>query len=235
MTKADVKFYSETIGASLLSVMAVVVSCSQCGIASKQTALLDAQTQIAKQQMMPILEIYSSQRKTTNPNSFDEDVLYIKNVGHPVRDFGARNVSLVNIVFDDPSRNIHKDSSFIMSGYYLASVSTASGTGVLAYLIGENNNARFGNLNREYLRHCENKGCYGYIELCTYLKIGYTDRLGKRHLEYYKVERGQIGTMVTPDEGKKVFDRLDSDVTKCIDLEQLTKKPKILFSVIGTS
>lgn len=47
------KIFFETIAAFLLSAMAIIVSLVQLDIASKQTQMLDLQTKIALQQILP--------------------------------------------------------------------------------------------------------------------------------------------------------------------------------------
>src|SRR5690348_12691261 len=83
------KIVFETVAATLLSGMALIVGTAQWTTASRQTELLNLQTRIAEAQALPQFEIALHQKLNDETGKFDDDVLEIDNRGGPVHGFDA--------------------------------------------------------------------------------------------------------------------------------------------------
>jgi hypothetical protein len=199
------KIWFETVAASLLSLMAVVVSVSQSRTASKQTELLSLQTQIAEAQALPQFEVDLQQKLNDATEKFDDHVLVVRNRGGPVHDFSSDVAYFITLTLSGADLEPTK-SEVPVNGYFTASFISVASTGDLVTMIGDHNNARVFALTRD-LRQVEQDRHWDFANLDEQLvvRLRYRDLLNRHHEDYYDAHPVGGGTRIADEVGKARF------------------------------
>jgi hypothetical protein len=142
------KILFETLAASLLSLMAIIISVAQTRTASEQTSLLTLQTRIAEAQALPQFEIAIHQERNSATGKFDDNILVISNRGGPVHEFSADSAYFITVTASGDKGAILK-AELPINGYFTASLVNVSGTGKLVTMIGYHNNAAVFGLSQD--------------------------------------------------------------------------------------
>lgn len=206
--REDIKFYLETIAATLISIMAVLVAFSQCSISREQTRLLKMQTDIAKKQLLPTFVISAAQLKEDIKDSYSEDKIFIENKGFPISEFNCES----RVVFKGELTKIsvfHKEAFIPINGYYSGTAHTAKGDGLLATIEGYRNNFKAAKFERKFSEYCGEKGEIGNINILRFVRISYKDAFEVEHIEYFDVPLIYGAYRMTSEKGKEVFKEYD--------------------------
>lgn len=201
------KIFFETLAASLLSAMAIIVSVAQTKTAFRQTQLLDLQTQIAEAQALPQFELAIHQKLNEETSKFDDDYLVISNRGGPVHEFVAQDAYSIIVTVGATAGKISK-LEIPVAGYFTASYVSVASTGELVTMIGNHNNAAVIALSNG-LRDAARSKQFAFANLDEHLivRLHYRDLLNRRHDDYYEVRPVSGGVRLTDEVGKAEFDR----------------------------
>ena len=219
------KIFFETIAASLLSVMAIIVSLVQLDIASKQTQLLNLQTKIALQQILPQFVIKAVQILDETGYASD-DRLIIKNVGGIVKELKSEHAVFfeVEIYFRGGLNGDPVTLEIPITGYYDATMHNPEGQGKVITLIGYKNNQRAAQIERDFRKYTEAKGLYGFIQIHRYVRLIYKDMLGDEHVDYYFVPLIYGAHLLSQEEGRTIFETYKQSIRdgKILEFDKLT-------------
>jgi len=201
------KIFFETLAASLLSAMAIIVSIAQTKTAFRQTQLLDLQTQIAEAQALPQFELAIHQKLNEETGKFDDDYLVISNRGGPVHEFTAQDAYSIIVTVSATAGKVSK-LEIPVTGYFTASYVSVVSTGELVKMIGNHNNAAVIAVSNG-LREAAAAKQFVFANLDEHLivRLGYRDLLNRQHEDYYEVRPVSGGVRLTDEVGKAGFDR----------------------------
>ena len=200
----NIKFYSETIAATLISIMAVMVAFSQCSISWEQTKIMKLQTDIAKKKFLPTFIISAAQIKGEKTDKYSEDRISIENKGFPISEFNCKTIVVYNIeITKIPS--FHKEVFIPINGYYSGTFHTGKGDGLIATIEGYRNNIRAAEFEWKFSEHCRSKNEIGNIRILRFVKISYKDTFGAEHIEYFDVPLIYGANKMTPEKGQEIF------------------------------
>jgi len=124
------KVFFETIAATLLSVMAVIVSLVQTKMVTRQTDLLALQTRLAEAQALPQFELVIDQRFNDLTSKFDDDYLIVTNRGGPVHETDIDTAYFLVITMDPNPRRFSK-VELPVGGYFTVGFMSGTSTGQL--------------------------------------------------------------------------------------------------------
>jgi len=199
------KILFETVAASLLSLMAIIVSIAQTRTASKQTELLALQTRIAEAQALPQFEVAIRQKLNDATGKFDDDHLVVSNRGGPVHDFSANAAYFISVTAGGIRGEVSK-SEVPVNGYFTASFVSVASAGELVTMIGNHNNASVATLARDVreVAHARQLD-FGHLDEQLVVRLRYRDLLDRQHEEYYEVRPVHGGTRMADEVGKARF------------------------------
>jgi len=199
------KVWFETIAASLLSLMAIVMSAGQYYVASKQTELLNIQTKVAEAQALPQFEIEMSPRLNDYTKKYDDYDLVIRNRGGMVQQFHAEVALFLELSICKENLQILK-ARIPVDGYFPTTLVSAEGVGQLVKMIGNHNNSSIFKIAHDVddIAAAKKLQCSN-LEQTFVLRIQYSDLLGRSHEDYYE-PRYVGGAIRIPDDlGKSQF------------------------------
>jgi hypothetical protein len=201
------KIWFETVAASLLSAMAIVVSVQQSRMASKQTELLSFQTRIAEAQSLPQFEIAIRQKSNKATGKSDGNLLVINNRGGTVHDFKADVAYfLVLTAYSGEGVDISREE-VATTGYFTDRVLSAAGIGELVTMSGDHNSARTNELRVALAKLVNAKKDFWFVLLDDQIvvRLSYSDILDRSHEEYYEAQLRGGGLRLLDDYGQAQF------------------------------
>lgn len=216
------KVFFDTLAATCLALASITVALLQTGIADrqsdaserqntlldKQNALVTLQTKIAEAQAMPTFDIKIHQI-LNDAGRADNNVLTIDNSGGPVHEFQAGAIYILEITAAEKKIPYPKPVRLRIpiNDYYSSNALTAASKGNLATIFGAGNNLAFITFSRALSASSkENNWDFANTEEMTFVRIGYTDILNRRHEEYYGVEPVLGSRTISNDEGRALFE-----------------------------
>jgi hypothetical protein len=247
------KVFFETLAASLLAVMAIIVSLaeirqydrqnqfanqltiksneiadSQNKLMAKQTELIELQSQIALQELVPQFVITAKQIPDETGYAVD-DSIFVQNLGGIVREIDCYHAVFLEVEFyhQDPKKGEPKKKWMPLVGYYVASVPNPVGKGEVWVLMGNRNNERAVNLDRDFGKLAEKHGLIGFAKVYRYLRLKYRDMLGNQQTDYYYVPMIFGAYKITAQEGESIFNT--HRLAKWIEFTTLTASDLIEF------
>src|SRR6267142_2156007 len=205
------KVFFETLAASLLSLMAIIVSVVQIGLAIKQNKLTQTQTEIARTQALPQFVVNLKQIYDPMAEKYTEDQIVATNQGGLVQELDCNFV-----VFIDTGYLVHADSRqklLPLDGYYNGIFLTGEGSGKVVTIKGINNTGKFSQLASQISEVAQAKGVICTVELKRYIRLRYRDVFGEKHVKYYYVPPIFGGNVLDEPEGKSLFDKYEQGFT----------------------
>jgi hypothetical protein len=213
------KVFFETVTASLLSLMAIIVSCGQTIIAEKQTLLLGIQTQIAEAQALPQFEVSIRQRLNDATGKFDDNDLVVNNHGGPVHEFSADAAYFIHLDVGGRSGQVLK-IEVPVQGYFTSSFVSVATTGQLVTMVGNHNNATVIALTGALRDKAHSRGFdYAILSEKIVLRMRYRDLLDRQHEDYFEVHPVSGGTRLQDGLGKARFSKWST--AQVIELSRL--------------
>ncbi len=208
------KVIFETFAASLLALMAVVVSIAQSCSAQRQTELLELQTRIAQSQVLPQISAVVELQLDTTTGRYDTDTIRVENHGGLLRDVSGSTAAIAELEIVTESRAADPPirCSIALNGYYDALAHSPQGTGQVLRALGSRNNGRFVDLGRDVRALASERGQYADLDLERYLRIQYSDLLGETHSEYFHVRPIYGGALIAASEGAAIFASARRDI-----------------------
>lgn len=199
------KIWFETLAASVLSLMAIVVSIGQSCATSKQTELLTIQTKGVEAQALPQFEVALRPKLNDSTGKFDDYVLVVNNRGGMVESFSADAAFFLGLETSGPGVDVLK-ADVPVNGYFTANVVSAAGTGDLVTMVGNHNNAAVVKLSDDLraIAHAKPAGFANLSELII-LRLRYRDLLSRSHEDYYEAHFVGGGARISDELGKARF------------------------------
>ncbi len=237
----DNKIYFETIAAALLALMALIVAIQankitkyQTDLVVKQTELIELQTNIELQQVLPQFVIQAIQIMNPSTGYAEDDELSIKNVGGLVKELHSKTAIFLNVelYYEDPRKGDPINKSIPINGYYAATEYNAQGQGQVLTLVGYKNNKCASDLKKIFTEFAKNNEMYGFLNLDRYLRLNYKDMLGKSHIAYFHVPLIYGARSLDPSEGEVRFNEHNDAVRNntLLSFDDLT--PEIIFNAV---
>ena len=201
------KVLFETVAASLLSVMAIIVSIVQTRTSSQQTEIFALQTRIIEAQALPQFEVAIHQKRNDVTEKFDDNLLVVKNNGGAVHNFYEDSAYFFCISAEIPGVGF-REIKVPIGGYFISSAVSSAGTGDLVTTFGFHNNASFINLYHQTRQAATaKKWPHVLINEQTVVHLRYRDLLDRQHEDYYDVSHVGAGMRMLDLDGKLLFDK----------------------------
>ena len=198
------KIYFEIVVATLLAIMAVVVSISQFYIASQQTKLITAQLEVVKTQIEPNIQVREKLIK-----NYDEHQIYISNLGVSALDASSKTRVFLTAELHQKEAPHSFEIEIALDGYYKGATATSNHEGLMFTIVGDQNNKRMNKLRREFRKLSDKNGYYSSIGIRRYVRVSYTNILGKpKELYYYVKSTGS--EQITNSQGSELFKKYNS-------------------------
>jgi hypothetical protein len=199
------KIWFETLTASLLSLMAVIVSVAQSCTASKQTELMSLQTQIAEAQALPQFEVALNPKFNDATRKYDDYILVVSNHGGPIFDFSAEAAYFIQVTIPGANFGVMK-ADIPVDGYFTASFVSAANTGELVTMVGNHNNARAVEIQQD-IRQAADARQWGFANMDEQVvtRFSYRDMLNRQHEDYYEAHFAGGGSRMPSEIGKARF------------------------------
>jgi hypothetical protein len=221
------KIYFETVAASLLGVMAILVSGSQVFVALKQQVLTEAQLTVAKQSISPKIHATVVQVRDSETGRYSEEVLRVYNLGGPALAAEESNAVWLRVKLypEDKSREII-EVELAISGYFSATEVTQNPEGLMFTSMGYHNNQKLVDFNVEFTQYAKLHGYYAEISLSRFLKISYRNGFGEIHTDYFFVVPLKGAQELTDEVGKAKFALFHQSIgtENAVDLDSLSEE-----------
>ncbi len=202
------KIFFETIAATLLALMAIIISFAQISISSKQYVLIEIQTDIARKQAIPQFVIAA--RQIRDPDGIvRSNAIYVNNRGGIVRDFHCNLAIFFDVELTSLKGGVKK-LAIPINGYYSSSAYNAEGTGQILVIRGYLNDEKLSQLRKDCYRLAGEKEAFCNIQVEQYLRLYYRDIFGEDHEDYYYVPFIYGGSPIEAKEGKEIFDKYEA-------------------------
>ena len=204
------KIYFETVAATLLSMMAVLVSCSQLQVARVQTKVAEEQLALGKATAMPRIMVTAHQLYDDESKKFTEDELRISNIGTPA--FEARSDYAVFLDAKITSWSNPGDSKTVripMRGYYGGTGVTQGHEGLLFTIRGDRNHSKMANFEDDIRALADSDGYWLELNLYRLVNVSFKDILGGAHNKYYFVRLVGGSSELDSALGEQLFDEHD--------------------------
>ncbi len=200
------KIFFDTVAASLLAIMAIIISLAQIFIFLKQNELIGTQAEIARQQAIPQFVITA--RQLIDPDGIARsEAIYVNNRAGIARDFYCNEAIFLDVELTPMRRGQVQKIEIPINGYYSSSGYTAEGTGQLLVISGYKSGDKLSKLKKSCYQLAGDREVFCSIELRKYLQLYYRDIFGKEHEEYYYVPFLYGGSPIEAEEGKKIFEK----------------------------
>ena len=221
------KIYFETAAASLLVVMAVLVSISQVLLSWKQTELAEAQLIVAEQSISPSIHAFVVQVRNPETGRFSEEELRVYNLGAPALAADISNAVWLRVKLypEDTGKNII-EAELPMRGYFSATEVTQDPEGPMFTLKGLRNSKKLIDLTNTFEQYAEKQGFYAEFKLSRFFEISYRDSLGQERTDYYSVLPLRGALQVIEDIGKAKLSGYRNSIGSddSIDIDNVTKE-----------
>jgi hypothetical protein len=199
------KIIFDTLAATLLSLMAIIVSCAQTCSSNRQAELQDTQTQLAEAQAVPQFTMSLSHRLNQETGKYSDEDLVIANRGGFASEFRARAVTYLAMTIMRAGAT--KPIELPITGFFAASFVAPDGTGDMVTMKGINNNERMGQLDLTLRHFKEERDEMMLIDAKIIVELTYKDVRGRAHEDYFEVSSISGGRKLPQDIGRAVFER----------------------------
>jgi hypothetical protein len=218
------KIYFETVAASCVAVMSLIVAIVAVIVALYANELLEQQNQIMRTQSAPLLQFEVRLSKDPKTGNYEHESLNINNFGGSLDEFSAEYLYFVHAFFQSnvPAAQA-KDKSIPLFKYYIVNVLSGSRTGQLEqsdYYGSEGNNGKFSRLESEFMELARQHNGYGTIELDRYVHVTYHDIFGTPFDEVYAIS-STGSRKLSPAEGAQIIN-MHGGAFSGLDFDTLT-------------
>jgi len=202
------KVFFETIAATTLTIMAIVLAWSQLKVAQEQTAYLEQQIIIERAQALPQFVVIPSQFYNQEKERFTGEKLEIYNQGNIAKSISVETIAYLNINYYLQSKN--GSIRVPLLGPYIYQY-TGDGKGLVLTATSPNLDLVISEL-RDQLRKLNGNDDYIYLDdIEQFVKITYQDILGVTHDEYYSFASFSYGAkLMNATEGEAIFLEYDA-------------------------
>jgi hypothetical protein len=207
------KIFFETIAATLLGLMAIILSIAQIVVANRQNYLTGLQADIAIQQTLPQFVIAARQIIDSESKRATEDKIYVDNKGGIVQNLNCNAAVFLEIETVRSNKPIKKE--IVINGYYSGMGFTNTGTGTVLVMEGYRNNERMSQLEKE-VNSIGVDNNFIKMDLKRYLRLTYQgfrfDARTSFQSRYYFVPLIYGGRELSDKEGNEIFSKYDTAI-----------------------
>ena len=221
------RIFFETIAATTLTIMAIVVAVAQLITTNEQTAYLEQQTIIERSQALPRFTVQVKQFMNEEGTFAEDEKIMVYNHGNIAYNIKVDAVIFFELTYSENNKS--RNLRIPISGYYAANIYTGDSTGLIVSSYDAKNHYKRFNLQNQLYDLEETTGRTISIDVKRYVKISYTDIFEVDHVEYYFVPIIYGGELLETAEGEKIFNEYDSEMGKMLDINDLT--PEVLYSL----
>ena len=215
------KVFFETVAATFLTIMAIILAWGQLKVAQKQTEYLERQTIIQNAQASPqfVVELDYVRDAATNFSAGDRISIY--NQGILAREVKVDTVVLIKLV---TVKNSEMPEKIIpLTGYFWIT-SCCNNTGLIATIEGTNNFAKWVSIEQSFREITDQNNVIINVSLQRYVRITYRDIFDTYHADHYFVPGTGSPDLLNTPEGEAIFEQYDirNVVDTALDLDKMT-------------
>jgi hypothetical protein len=213
------KVFFETLAATLLAAMAIIISIVQINIAAKQTALMELQAEVARQINLPQFSLAARQIRDPATGNATEDKIFVTNHGGL-----AQDVRCSFAVFFDIEVLRHERRGKFTEHTDSGIAHTATGKELVVTIEGYQNNTKACALERAFRELGTRVNRSASMDIRRYVRIRYRDIFGNQHTKYFFVPLIYGGTELSEEEALPLFERHESawETKEMREFEELT-------------
>lgn len=205
------KIIFETIAATLLSLMAVVVSFLTYRVTSRQTNLIGLQTEIARQQVAPQFVVQKLQVQSSD-GIYHDDRMVITNKGAIARAAEVDDVEFITLRcsrIGAPPKKLRLP----VINYY--GVNLVSSRPELEFTLeNRGNNDQYASLYTGLMNLDSKSATLVEIGMDIYVRVNYQDLLDQKHSDYFWAKGRTAAEHIPQKEGQAAFQEHDEGLTK---------------------
>lgn len=216
------KIFFETITATALTLMAVILSWGQLKVTQEQTKYLEQQTIIERAQALPQFVIVLEIKLFENTFEF-ADKIYIYNKGNIANSIEVEDATFLELQRKDETGT--KNVLVPVNNYYFSTEYSGEVTDLIVTLNSGLNLSRGGVFDTDLkLLANENNFVVKIDDMKRYVKITYRDIFNEKHIGYYYVRMVHGGELLDVSEGSAIFENYNKARTagKILDFNTLT-------------
>ena len=211
---------------------ALIVSVAAVVVAIQTKDISDRQAVIAERQLQPTITAELSYGFVHGDAR--SQFVTVSNVGGPASNLSVDVATLLDVRYVRPGG----DAGTIvaaLTNYYSAQGDTGQPTGVIATADGIGSNAREVNLEVGAAKLQRATGFVLDVGLDQYARVAYTDELGDRHLEYFRVDPVTGGRTLPSSEGARAFAKWQAGSTgQGVEFDSAHLTPRKILAFVKT-
>lgn len=208
------KIFFETITATVLSIVAIIIAVKQDETANKQLEFIALQARVEEAKALPQFEVALKQIRSSETGKFDDNTLIIDNHGGAVHDFHARPFYFLDITVGIPRVGTGK-VHIPLNDYLIMQAVSSGGTGLLTTMSSRGNNAVVSNFISSVRGQAQSRGWdYGLVEERLFIHITYQDLLNRYHEDFYLVSGIGGGLRVSEETAASVQKEWDGTINR---------------------
>lgn len=228
------KIFFETITASLLSLMAIIVMVAQLYQTHTQTELIYLQAQASREMALPQFVLNVKITKDLKSSYFDEDYLVVTNKGGMVSNLKGNTYIFFRVdLRPKPGlKGTRKNLMVPINGYYQSVIYSPNGEGVMLTFSGGKNNRKLVKLLGNFVAMARENGWYGYVSLVRLVSLTYQDIFKEKHRSFYFVDPIYGGKEVSFDVGQRLWQRHFNSYRYGVNLDFDRITPETLYKLV---
>jgi hypothetical protein len=196
------KIFFETVAATFLTFMAVILSYNQWRVAQDQTTYLEQQTRIEREQASPQFSITTKQ----DANSPNYDRIFVYNHGNIALNIITRTAVFFDLTYMGKNGS-QKQLSVPIHGYYRLTIPSETAIGQVMIIESVAGIAKWGAIEKELDQLAAADGAFIDLSVKRYLELSYRDIFNETHVKYYNVIPFIGGDLLEPEMGTGIFDK----------------------------
>lgn len=232
----DHKIYFETIAATALTAMAVLVSFSQLVVANKQNSIAETQLLLAQEAAKPRIHAVLKQIKNPESGFYDEEELHIYNLGSPALSAQASSATWLLVELHPRSGNAPSTKIKVaLNGYFSGTGVTQSPKDLMFVMRGYKNNQIMASFERAFRELAQERDYFGFVSLLQFIRVSYHNSLNQEGEQYFLVKPLQGSQEIAKEIGKQEFkEHFDAlGTVRSIDFTALSAEAVIARVVNG--
>ena len=186
-------------------VITIIISIVGVFISWQAYKISELQAEIARNSLLPNIQVNEIQKIDEQTGDFYETVLQISNLEGKIYNFDSEIVTFLSCEYVDKNGDIYIEDIPLFS-YYIVRYNSGNNIGVLEEKITAGNWNRVKQLRSKILEYNKTSGESLYMEIDTYVAVKYIDLLNDEQILYYSIDLFDT-TIMDKDDGKVKFDR----------------------------
>jgi hypothetical protein len=215
------KIFFETLAATALTLMAVVLSLGQLRVTQEQTTYLELQTTIQRAQASPQFVVVLKQVLNEVTGYASEDKLFIYNQGNIARKIEANTAVFFKLSYVNKAN--FQEKLVPITGYFWITAYSGDATGLVLTIQGSENILKRREIQDVLDSLADANNVIINLEVQRYVKLTYRDIFNEVHTEYYFVPATGGSELISVEKGKTLFeDYINASVKgTALDLDKM--------------